>query len=268
MASVTIEKRSAWAQHITHNMSDPNRPANTFIARYSMPPMESSREWTPWKGGFFIHYMGSRGSFSPSSEIDCRKRIAEKIFPNHWRDSGDIYYNFLVCPHGTVYEGRGYERGEANGGARITVGGTSLGRNTSFYSIQGMLAVEDQPNNAMLDSMRNLMFHLRYEASDTKKAGHLILPHSAGWNTKCPGEHLTQHAKRGSRIDPTEWAGGSRPVPEPVDRTPQLRIISRSSWGARPPRSVAKVSNAERTGFVVHYSAAGPDQTVRTNGCW
>jgi len=27
---------------------------------------------------------------------------------------GDIAYNFLICQHGNIYQGRGYERGEAN----------------------------------------------------------------------------------------------------------------------------------------------------------
>ncbi|MGW0819806.1 peptidoglycan recognition protein family protein [Streptomyces sp. NPDC002845] len=219
--------------------------------------------------------MGSSNSFSPNSETDCRKRIATRIFPNHWRDSGDIYYNFLVCPHGTVYEGRGYERGEANGGATINVGGRELGRNTCFYSIQGMLGVPDKPTTAMLTSMRNLIFHLRYELANDKEAGNLILPHSAGgWDTKCPGRNLIEYAQRGSDIDPTTYGsgGGEKPVP----KDPRLKIISRSNWGARSPRDVAKVPNSERTGFVVHYSAANPNQTVRaiqnyhmdTKGWW
>lgn len=42
-----------------------------------------------------------------------------------------------------------------------------------------------------------------------------------------------------------------------------MRIITREEWGARPPRSRVTVPWSRRTGFVVHYSAASPDQTPR-----
>jgi peptidoglycan hydrolase-like protein with peptidoglycan-binding domain len=278
MASVTIEKRSTWAQHIIMGLltlKKEGRDNQWFVDYYSKPPRESNRAWEPWKGGVFIHYMGSRFSFSPDSETDCRKKIAG-MFPSDWEEAGDIMYNFLVCPHGKIYEGRGYERGEANGGAFIDVDRTrSLGRNTAFYSIQGMLAKSDRPTSAMLASMRNLVWHLRHEVADHQTAGGLIYPHSAGgWPTECPGEYLTPLAKQGAYLDPDPKSsgGGERPpVPEP-----KLRIISRSGWGARPPRDVAKVPASERTGFVVHYSAGPPSQTVRaiqnyhmdSNGWW
>ncbi|MEV4679981.1 peptidoglycan recognition protein family protein [Streptomyces kurssanovii] len=278
MASVTIEKRSTWAQYIIMGLltlRKEGRDNGWFVDYYSKPPRESSRAWEPWKGGVFIHYMGSRFSFSPDSETECRKKIAA-MFPPDWEESGDILYNFLVCPHGKIYEGRGYERGEANGGAYIDVDRTrSLGRNTAFYSIQGMLAKSDRPTSEMLTSMRNLVFHLRYELPDHQKAGGLIYPHSAGgWPTECPGEHLTPLAKRGEYLDahPPGTGGGDKPGPG----APQIRIISRSGWGARPPREVAKVPTSERTGFVVHYSAGPTSQTVRaiqnyhmdSNGWW
>ncbi|MFI7411220.1 peptidoglycan-binding protein [Streptomyces sp. NPDC049627] len=230
----------------------------------------------------FIHYIGSFFSFSPDNEEDCQTKIAE-IWKEHtlFQDVGDIEYNFLVCPHGVVYEGRGYERGEANGGASIKVGNSTVGyrfvgRNTGFYSIQGMLGKDDAPTSKMLTSMRNLIYHLRYELNSDRRAGPYILPHSAGgWDTECPGDKLGQYAKNGSDIDPDPPKdSGGRPVPPRPD--PVLKVIPREGWGARPPRDVAKVPASERTGFVVHYSAANPNQTVQaiqnyhmdTNGWW
>ncbi|MHC0432164.1 peptidoglycan recognition protein family protein [Streptomyces sp. O3] len=259
MPSVTIQKRSTWAQYISMPLLTLAKEARTndwYVSRFSNPPSPSHRSWEPWKGGVFIHYIGSRLPFITNSETDCRKKIAS-MFPDHYKETGDIDYNFLVCPHGYVYEGRGYQRGEANGGEEIDVDGRSVGRNTGFYSIQGMLTIYGEPTTAMLKSMRSLIAHLRYELPNHRKAGPKIFPHSAnGFPTECPGDALRKYARNGSDIDPEPL---SKPAPEPST----LTIISRSSWGARPARAVVKVPASERTGFVVHYSSGPPSQTVR-----
>lgn len=42
-----------------------------------------------------------------------------------------------------------------------------------------------------------------------------------------------------------------------------MRIITRKEWGAVPPESVNRTAMANRTGFMVHYSAASATQSVR-----
>lgn len=42
-----------------------------------------------------------------------------------------------------------------------------------------------------------------------------------------------------------------------------MNIVSRSSWGARAPKSTSYTTWAQRTGFMIHYSAASADQTPR-----
>ncbi|MFB6906837.1 peptidoglycan-binding protein [Streptomyces bacillaris] len=260
MASVTIQKRSVWAAHIDMPLATrlwEGRDNDWYIRTYGKPPQSSDRTWEPWRGGVFVHYTGSRTSFSPASETDCRKKVAS-MFADHYPDSGDIKYNYLVCPHGTVYEGRGHQRGEANGGATIALsGGRELGRNTAFYSVQGMLGVPDKPTSAMLASMKKLIHHLRYELPRERRAGGELLPHRAGgWDTECPGANLLPYAKAGSSIDP-------EPPAKQGAEAAALNIISRGSWGARAPKSVVKVPASERRGFVVHYSAGPSSQTVR-----
>ncbi|GAA3007926.1 hypothetical protein [Streptomyces fulvorobeus] len=131
MASVTMERRSTWAQYI---------------------PLVPERD----NGGVFI---GERRSFSSGSETTCRRNTAG-IFSDHWYEAEGILSYFLVRPHGIIYEGRGRRRGEANGGRLIIVGGRELGRNTAFHSIQGMLGTQDEPKAAMPTSTARL--HLRY----------------------------------------------------------------------------------------------------------
>ncbi|GGU66168.1 peptidoglycan hydrolase-like protein with peptidoglycan-binding domain [Streptomyces cavourensis] len=260
MASVTIQKRSTWAPHIDMPLATrlrEGRDDDWYIRTYGKPPQPSDRTWEPWRGGVFIHYAGSRFSFSPASETDCRKKVAS-TFADHYPDSGDIKYNFFVCPHGTVYEGRGHQRGEANGGATIALsGGRELGRNTAFYSVQGMLGIPDRPTSVMLASMKKLIHHLRYELPRERRAGGELLPHQAGgWGTDCPGANLLPYAKTGSSIDP-------EPPAKQGAEAAALNIVSRGSWGARAPKSVVKVPASERRGFVVHYSAGPSSQTVR-----
>ncbi|MEU2292459.1 peptidoglycan recognition protein family protein [Streptomyces bacillaris] len=260
MASVTTQKRSTWAPHIDMPLATrlrEGRDDDWYIRTYGKPPQPSDRTWEPWRGGVFIHYAGSRFSFSPASETDCRKKVAS-TFADHYPDSGDIKYNFFVCPHGTVYEGRGHQRGEANGGATIALsGGRELGRNTAFYSVQGMLGIPDRPTSVMLASMKKLIHHLRYELPRERRAGGELLPHQAGgWGTDCPGANLLPYAKTGSSIDP-------EPPAKQGAEAAALNIVSRGSWGARAPKSVVKVPASERRGFVMHYSAGPSSQTVR-----
>lgn len=193
--TVNILPRDTWADHVTAE--------NRGLAAGRPVP---SSPWEPWKGGVFLHHRG-RFSFSPDSEEDCKADIAE-VFESNLSDGyTDIYYNFLICPHGTIYEGRGYERGEANGGTYVEVDGVSLGSNTAFYSICGLLRELDQPTEAMLRSIRNLIAHLRGEVSANRRAGSHIMPHFAAYDTECPG-NLTPYAMNGSSVDPSvEWSG-------------------------------------------------------------
>ncbi|MFC8392229.1 MULTISPECIES: peptidoglycan-binding protein [unclassified Streptomyces] len=270
--AVTILRRSTWAAHVPDtstgaeliadraatvywNYEFPYRAAEeAIVAQAGMGPLNTGRAWTPWKGGVFIHH---RGLVPPvlNSEDDCRRDIAEVWAKEYAEDFEDIEYNFLVCPHGHVYEGRGLQRGEANSPGYIREEGYGdVGRNTGYYSICGLLWKYQQPTSAMKNAIKDLIRHLRTAVPDNRKAGDAIYPHSKNNpDTDCPG-NLTEYAKSGSAIDPG-MPSQSAPA--------QLDVISRSEWGARPPRDVVKVAYGQRIGFAVHYSAANKYQTVR-----
>ncbi|WP_030212306.1 peptidoglycan-binding protein [Streptomyces sp. NRRL WC-3626] len=270
--AVTIHRRSTWAVHVpdTSTGADliadraatvywdyefPYRAAQeAIVAQAGMGPLNSGREWTPWKGGVFIHHRGLVPRIL-NDEDDCRRDIAEVWAKEYIEDFDDIEYNFLVCPHGHVYEGRGLQRGEANSPGYIRESGYGdVGRNTGYYSICGLLWSTQQPTSAMKKSIRDLIWHLRTAVPDNRKAGDAIYPHSKNNpGTDCPG-NLTSYAKTGSDIDP------GMPAPS---APAQLDVISRSQWNARPPRQVVKVPYGQRVGFAVHYSAGNKYQTVR-----
>ncbi|WP_328358517.1 peptidoglycan-binding protein [Streptomyces sp. NBC_00445] len=224
----------------------------------------------------FIHHRGG-GSSDLDNAAECAKDVADAWSDMYGKADGDIGYNYFVCPHGDIYEGRGLERGEANGGDAPAQGNVpkghvwvadhgAVGRNAAFYSICGLLRSEDEPTSAMRTSIKNLIAYLRTDVPAGKKAGPNMFPHSKGYNTECPG-NLLRYAHTGSLMDPG--------VPAASNPT-QLQIISRAQWGARPPVSEAKVPLSQRTGFAVHYSAGPTSQTPKaiqnyhmdSNGWW
>ncbi len=195
--TVTINKRAVWAAYV----SGPDS-LKQLAAADPLPSQNPS--WNPI-GGVFIHYRGPEPLFPSgySGEDDCRVDIASVFIEHATGDEfeGDIAYNFLICPHGNIYEGRGYERGEANYGGYVD----GIGRNAGFYSICGLLAGNESATVEMVQSFRALIQHLRTEAP--LHTGTMILPHKFGYDTECPG-NLTMYAQQGSSIDPdAPWSG-------------------------------------------------------------
>lgn len=171
-------------------------------AHASAPPEPNTNPENKWLGhmGVFLHYLGSGSTSNLLTEEDCRQAVADVYTDHKLGDeyNGDIAYNFLVCPHGHIYEGRGFQRGEANAGEAGSIDG--VGRNEGFYSILGMIRSADVAGEPMLRAIRDLIFHLRHHA--TPRTGNRIFPHSYGYDTDCPGE-LHMYARPGSVVDPS-----------------------------------------------------------------
>jgi peptidoglycan hydrolase-like protein with peptidoglycan-binding domain len=189
--SITIEPRATWAQYVEEAKR----------AHAAAPPEVSSNPWDP-VGGVFIHHRGQFGD-DYKTEADCQRDIAD-VYDEHTDNDDfnwDIAYNFLICPHGKIYQGRGYERGEANHAGYID----NIGRNAGFYSLCGLVSSNQTATEPMLRSFRSLILHLRDEAP--RPAGNRIVPHLFDYDTECPG-NLTMYAQVGSTIDPAaSWTG-------------------------------------------------------------
>ncbi|MEU8264016.1 peptidoglycan-binding domain-containing protein [Micromonospora sp. NPDC048999] len=219
----------------------------------AVPPKQPITDpWTPWLGGVVIHHHGPGSGFPKANHQDCYQQVwdiqdetmnrsfFEKLAGKEEYD--DIPYNYLVCQHGWVFEGRGAR-------VRSAANGTETpGANKNYFAVMGMIVSGDQPSQAMVTSIRDLIGHLRqHENAGTEIKGHRNL-----FNTECPGN-----------LYPYVLNRSFEPPPADPDPGSGVTIIPRSQWGARPPRNAEQVQLSSRTGFTVHYSAGPSTQTPR-----
>ncbi|MEU5159698.1 N-acetylmuramoyl-L-alanine amidase, partial [Streptomyces sp. NPDC020875] len=217
-----------------------------------------TRSFTPWLGGFAIHHLG-KGLKLQSRHDDCyghvrdiqRQQMAEAPpwpLPRHDKEVyDDISYNYLVCNHGVVFEGRGPT-------LRSAANSTTPGANQNNFAICGMIGLDDTVHAEMVTAIRELIAWLlaRFDGGPTIK-GHMDFT-----STECPGK-LYPYVQRGD----FHQTGTPEETPPPPKPSQPLFAYTRAQWGARPPKEVTRVPLSSRTGFTVHYSAGAATQTVR-----
>jgi hypothetical protein len=119
-----------------------------------------------------VHWVGGAGSLNIRSHEDCPTRI--KAIQSYEMANGysDIAYNLVICPHGSVYEGRGLSvQGAANGPQT----------NATKPSVCLLLNVADTMTPAMQDRILDLN---RWVTPGT------ILGHREVNTTTCPGDQV------------------------------------------------------------------------------
>ncbi|MEV4837801.1 peptidoglycan recognition family protein [Nonomuraea sp. NPDC049486] len=145
--------------------------------------------------GVKVHYTG--GHVDPRI-VDDHARCIElmmQIQIHHMNGNGwsDFAYNLAACPHGRLFEGRGFEVMSAANGS---------GLNTDHYAILGLVGNSGftQPNSALLNALRDGIDLLR-----KRGAGPEIKGHRDGYSTDCPGGPLYAWVRAGApRPDPLE----------------------------------------------------------------
>ena len=124
-----------------------------------------------------VHWVGSSSPLSdPHSR--CAGRV-QGIQRHHQIGNGwaDVAYNFLVCQHGVVFEGRGW-------GRRSAANGTNVG-NGSSHAVCALIGQGEVPSAALLRGLADVRAeHARRFGTDK------IVPHSYWKATSCPGPDL------------------------------------------------------------------------------
>ncbi|MFJ6572112.1 N-acetylmuramoyl-L-alanine amidase [Streptomyces sp. NPDC091292] len=158
--------------------------------------------------GVKVHYEGSPVSTELLKDHDACvaevKAIRAAHLANKKENYSDIAYNYLACPHGYLFEGRGTgRRTGANGDQAL---------NRGHYAICALVgsAGLTQPTDAMLSAVRDGIELLRRNG-----AGDEIKGHRDGYATSCPGEALYAWVRKGAprpnATAPAPAGGGTKP---------------------------------------------------------
>lgn len=153
------------------------------------PKGSLSTNITPNGGGVAIHYVGGKGKLTPSSHKKCAN-IVKSIQTGHLNNKAegyiDIAYNFLVCTHGYVYEGRGLHR-------RSGANGTTAG-NQFYYAVCALVNEADDISPELIQGLKDICHYLRTKG----KAGNKVIGHKNLISTSCPGTKLSKYVSKGT----------------------------------------------------------------------
>lgn len=138
--------------------------------------------------GVKVHYEGGPVPDGPHAECPGRWRAIRRTHMNHPTENySDVAYNFAVCNHGGIFEGRGAgKRTGANGTAAL---------NQAHYAVlwMGGTSGVTVPSKAAIASIQEVIRYLRAHG-----AGGEIKGHRDGFATQCPGGNLYALVKAGS----------------------------------------------------------------------
>lgn len=172
-------------------------------AKLGWPASKAPDQAVPVKG-FKIHYEGT--GVPEGSHAGCATRwnmIRNSHLANTAEGYSDVAYNWAVCQHGYVFEGRGWGKQTGANGSQ------SLNRPHNAILWMGGDAGVTVPSPAAVSAIKGLIRHLR-----TKGAGNEILGHRDGYATSCPGDPMYSLVKSG-KLEPD--APTEEDDMEPVD---------------------------------------------------
>lgn len=163
-------------------------------------PPSAAADW-PTAKGVKVHYEGTHVSIASHDECWQEWRdIRASHLANTAEGYVDVAYNFGVCKHGYVFEGRGLRKKTgANGNQTL---------NGDHYAIVCFLgdSGDTEPTEDMKLGLLAAIVYMRGNG-----AGQEVKGHRDGYATSCPGEPLYGWV-RNFASQPT---GGSDPVPSP-----------------------------------------------------
>jgi LysM repeat protein len=151
--------------------------------------------------GMAVHYNGPATGLAAKAHTSCTAywlgTHRYHVNTNGWSGIG---YAWGVCPHGWVYEGRGFDRDQAAQGDP---------GNQTHQAVQFMVGGTEKPTELMVQAWHDLRTYLR-----ARGVGAEIRPHSSFNSTSCPGDYLRSLITNGT------LAASAAPTPPPEEPVP------------------------------------------------
>lgn len=170
-----------------------------YVTRHELGwPASAAPDQVDKLEGVKLHYEGT--PVPVEDHTYCAKRwtaIRNSHLANKKEGYSDVAYNWAVCNHGVIFEGRGLgKRTGANGNQPL---------NRAHYAILWMGGTEGvvTPSAAAVASIKELIQYLRGHST-----GKEIKGHRDGYATDCPGDPLYTLVKTG-KLEPSP----AKPIP-------------------------------------------------------
>lgn len=155
------------------------------------PSAQTGNSIATHPNGVLIHWEGPKVGSRDHSLCDDLVRSIQN-FHMDVRGWVDIAYNFLVCEHGYIFEGRGVKRGSAANGTTEA--------NFDYYAVCAMVGDTDAQPAALINGLREAVGYCQLAGAGTHVGGHRdVFP------TDCPGDALYAlvHDGNMTALDPT-----------------------------------------------------------------
>lgn len=185
--------------------------------------------------GVKVHYEGTPVFPIAHSKCVAHWTTIRNSHLNHPTENySDVAYNFAVCQHGYVLEGRGLgRRTGANGNQELNRGHYAV---VVFVGTHG----EIEPTQGAIAALREVIQYLRDHG-----AGKEIKGHRDGHATSCPGEPLYALVKSGA-LEP----GTKEPEPQEDAEVPALLTENQSGGPALEAGRWTTVAMANDTALI------------------
>lgn len=141
-----------------------------------------------YSAGFGVHWNGPPVRIASHDECDDFVRGVQR-FHMDTRGWYDIAYNFLICPHGDVFVGRGWDTRSAANGTNVA--------NSGYHAVMVMVGQGESVTDAQQTGLVKLV-----DAHRQRYGTVTVKPHSAFKSTACPGDELRRLISRGLPAPP------------------------------------------------------------------
>jgi hypothetical protein len=170
------------------------------------------------KLGFVVHWNGPLANVVGREHTRCVAYWrAVRAFHMGTKGWSDIAYSFGVCPHGELFEGRGWYKNQFANGEDVV--GPDDGIDRDWYTVLAFIGedvaagIREHPTPEMTNRIHELVDQGRTAGF----CGLRVLPHNAFKVKSCPGLELTAWA--------AYWDNRSMHLPEPEEVDMQTHDI-------------------------------------------